>query len=102
MHAHSLPGSRMLAALAAAVALMGAATAGSLAAPPKAEAATCVYYVKVFAYVHENPSTNSRIITWKSAFARVTGPCSSRNGFIAVYTSSASDGIGWIDGSKLY
>jgi hypothetical protein len=42
------------------------------------------------------------ILKSKGAFERVTGPCRSQNGFIAVYTAAASDGIGWIDRSKLY
>jgi hypothetical protein len=81
--------------------LAGAVTFGGLAATSGAEAATCVYYVKVFAYVRENPSLNSKILKSKGAFERVTGPCRSQNGFIAVYTAAASDGIGWIDRSKL-
>jgi hypothetical protein len=85
----------------ASLVLAGAVTFGSLAAAPAAEAATCVYYVKVFAYVRENPSQNSKILKSKGAFERVTGPCRSQNGFIAVYTAAASDGIGWIDRSKL-
>jgi hypothetical protein len=38
----------------------------------------------------------------QGAFERVTGPGRSQKGFIAVYTAAASDGIGWIDRSKLY
>jgi hypothetical protein len=91
----------MMRKLLASLALASAATFGGLAAAPQAEAATCVYYVKVFAYVRENPSLNSKILKSKGAFERVTGPCRAQNGFIAVYTSAASDGIGWIDGSKL-
>ena len=85
----------------ASLALAGAVTFGSLASAPPAEAATCVYYVKVFAYVRENPSRNSKILKSKGSFERVTGPCRSQNGFIAVYTAAASDGIGWIDRTKL-
>ena len=51
--------------------------------------------------MRENPSLNSKILKSKGAFERVTGPCRSQNGFIAVYTAAASDGIGWIDRSKL-
>jgi hypothetical protein len=94
--------SRLLAVVAAAVVLMGAY---AFASAPRAGAmpvATCVYYVKVFAYVRENPSPNSKILKSKGAFERVTGPCRSSNGFIAVYTAAASDGIGWIDRTKLY
>ena len=58
--------------------------------------------MKVFAYVRENPSLNSKILKSKGAFERVTGPCRYSNGFVAVYTSAASDGIGWIDRSKLF
>jgi hypothetical protein len=83
----------------AAVALLGIS---SVASPVANAASTCVYNVRVFAYVHENPSPNSKILKSKGAFARVTGPCRAQNGFIAVYTSAASDGIGWIDGSKLF
>ena len=81
----------------------GYATGAALATAPQAEAKAqaCVYYVRVFAYVRENPSPNSKILKSKGAFERVTGPCQSRNGFIAVYTAAASDGIGWIDRSKL-
>jgi hypothetical protein len=93
---------RLLATLATGTALAGAATGAALTAAPAAQAATCVYYVRVFAYVHENPSTNSKILKSKGAFERVTGPCTRSGGFIAVYTSAASDGIGWIDASKLY
>ena len=46
--------------------------------------------------------TNSRVVTSKGAFARVTGPYRYQNGCYAVYSGAASDGIGWIDGSKLY
>ena len=91
---------RLLAALGIGVAVMGAAAGVGLATAPDAKAG-CVYYVKVFAYVRENPSLNSKILKSKGAFERVTGPCRSANGFIAVYTSAASDGEGWIDGSKL-
>jgi hypothetical protein len=85
-------------------AILLAATGGVAAAAPAApaRAATCVYYVKVFAYVCENPSQNSKILKSKGAFERFTGPCRSSNGFIAVYTSAASYGIGWIDRSKLF
>lgn len=101
MSSHSMR--RLLAIAGTGVALVGAATGTALAAGPKAESrsAACVYYVRVFAYVRENPSLNSRILKSKGTFERVTGPCRSQNGFIAVYTSAASDGIGWIDGSKL-
>jgi hypothetical protein len=97
---------RLFATLATGTALVGAATGAALATAPQAQAkatrtAGCVYYVKVFAYVRENPSPNSKILKSKGAFARVTGPCRSQNGFIAVYTAAASDGIGWIDRSKL-
>jgi hypothetical protein len=92
---------RPLAALGAVGCLVGAATGVALAAAPRAEAATCVYYVRVFAYVRENPSPNSKILKSKGAFERVTGPCRAQNGFTAVYTSAASDGIGWIDSSKI-
>jgi hypothetical protein len=94
---------RLLATVGTGVSLVGAATGAALATAPQAEAKAqaCVYYVKVFAYVRENPSPNSRILKSKGAFARVTGPCRSRNGFIAVYTAAASDGIGWIDRTKL-
>jgi hypothetical protein len=88
--------------LLAGVACAGTLTGAGSAATPQVEAATCVYYVKVFAYVRENPRPHSVILKSKSAFSRVTGPCHSRNGFIAVYTSAANDGIGWIDRSKLH
>jgi hypothetical protein len=96
---------RLLATLGVGAALLGmtpgvAAAAAAAAAP--ARAATCVYYVKVFAYVRENPSLNSKILKSKGAFARVTGPCRYSNGFVAVYTTAASDGIGWIDRSKVF
>jgi hypothetical protein len=89
--------------MAAAVVLVSASV-GALAAAPRVGAmpVPCVYYVKVFAYVRENPSPNSKILKSKGAFERVTGPCRSSNGFIAVYTTAASDGIGWIDRTKLY
>jgi hypothetical protein len=61
-----------------------------------------VYYVRVFAYVRESPSQSSRILKSKGSFERVTGPCRYSNGFVAVYTSAASDGIGSIDRSKLF
>ena len=92
---------RPLAILGAVWCLVGAATGVVLATAPRAEAATCVYYVRVFAYVRENPSPNSKILKSKGAFERVTGPCRTQNGFTAVYTSAASDGIGWIDSSKI-
>jgi hypothetical protein len=85
--------------LLASVALAAAATFAG-AAPP-ASAAGCVYYVKVFAFVRENPSRNSKVLKSKGSFERVTGPCRAQNGFTAVYTSAASDGIGWINSSKL-
>jgi hypothetical protein len=88
--------------LIASLAIVAAVSGIGLAATPSAEAASCVYYVKVFAYVRENPSLNSKILKSKGAFEKVTGPCRSQNGFIAVYTSAASDGIGWIDRSKLF
>ena len=91
---------RLLASLGVGATLLGA-TAGVVAAAP-AHAATCVYYVKVFAYVRENPSLNSKILKSKGAFDRLTGPCRYSKGFVAVYTSAASDGIGWIDRSKLF
>ena len=93
---------RLFATLGTGLALLGATGAG-LATAPQAAAKTqaCVYYVKVFAYVRENPSPNSKILKSKGAFERVTGPCRAQNGFIAVYTAAASDGIGWIDRSKL-
>jgi hypothetical protein len=102
MSEHSMRLRRVFAAVGSAVTLVGAA-GGVLATAPQAEARTsaCVYYVKVFAYVRENPSPNSKILKSKGAFERVTGPCRSQNGFIAVYTAAASDGIGWIDRSKL-
>jgi hypothetical protein len=75
--------------------------AAGLGAAPRAEAATCVYYVEVFAYVRENPSPNSRILKSKGAFERVTGPCRTDGGFTAVYTSAARDGIGWINSARL-
>jgi hypothetical protein len=93
-------GSAMLRRLASA-ALACAVTFVGLAAAPQAQAATCVYYVKVFAYVRENPSPNSKILKSKGTFERVTGPCRAQNGFTAVYTAAASDGIGWINSSKL-
>jgi hypothetical protein len=69
----------------------------------KAKACTYVYYVKVFAFVHENPSTNSVVRESKSAYARLTGPChGSENGFFPVYSSATTDGLGWVDRSKLY
>lgn len=94
---------RLLATAGVGATLLGA-TAGVAAAAPAApaRAAACVYNVRVFAYVRENPSLNSKILKSKGAFERVTGPCRSQNGFIAVYTSAASDGIGWIDSSKLF
>jgi hypothetical protein len=93
---------RLLAILATGTALAGAATGAALTAAPAAQASTCVYYVRVFAYVHENPSTNSKIVAWHSAFDRLTGPCTRSGGFIAVYASAAHDGMGWVDASKLY
>ena len=102
MSPHSLRVRRLLVTLATGVALVGAAYGAALATAPPAKAATCVYYVKVFAYVRSAPSLNAPILKAKSAFDRVTGPCTSRNGFIAVYTSAAASGIGWIDGGKLY
>jgi hypothetical protein len=84
----------------AAVATLGISSVASPVA--NAAPATCVYNVRVFAYVRENPSINSRILKSKGAFERVTGPCRAENGFIAVYTTAASDGIGWIDSSKLF
>jgi hypothetical protein len=103
MTSNPVPLRRLLATLGVGATLLGATggvAAAALAAP--ARAATCVYYVKVFAYVRENPSLNSHILKSKGAFARVTGPCRYSNGFVAVYTSAASDGIGWIDRSKLF
>ena len=108
MSFHTHRARRLLATLGAGVALTAAATGANLATAPAAKAAqtrsstTCVYYVKVFAYVRENPSQNSRILKSKGAFERVTGPCRYSNGFVAVSTSAASDGIGWIDRSKLF
>jgi hypothetical protein len=93
---------RLLATLATGMTLAGAATGAALTAAPAAQAASCVYHVRVFAYVHENPSTSSKIVAWHSAFTRLTGPCRRSGGFIAVYSSAARDGIGWIDSSKLY
>jgi len=103
MSSYSIQVRRLFAILVAALALLGVAIGTALATAAAAEARTaaCVYYVKVFAYVRENPSPNSKILKSKGAFARVTGPCRSQNGFIAVYTAAASDGIGWIDRSKL-
>jgi hypothetical protein len=92
---------RALPTLGALCCLVGAATGVVLTTAPKAEAATCVYYVRVFSYVRENPSPNSKILKSKGAFERVTGPCRTQNGFTAVYTSAANDGIGWIDSSKI-
>jgi len=80
--------------LVASVSLAASLSSVALAAAPQAEAASCVYYVGVFAYIHENPSTNSKIVAWDSAFTRLTGPCRSSGGFIAVYNSAARDGIG--------
>jgi hypothetical protein len=91
----------MMRKLLASFAFAAVASGLGLAAAPAAEAATCVYYVKVFAYVRENPSNNSKILKSKGSFERVTGPCQARNGFTAVYTSAASDGIGWMHTSKL-
>ena len=108
MSFHTHRARRLLATLGAGVALTAAATGANLATAPAAKAAqarssaTCVYYVRVFAYVRENPSQNSRILKSKGAFERVTGPCRYSNGFVAVSTSAASDGIGWIDRSKLF
>ena len=82
----------MMRRMFASLVLAGAVTFGGLAATPGAEAATCVYYVKVFAYVRENPSLNSKILKSKGAFERVTGPCRSQNGFIAVYTAPPATG----------
>jgi len=94
---------RLLATLGVGATLLSATAGVAVAAPAApARAATCVYYVKVFAYVHENPSRYSKILKSKGAFERVTGPCRYSNGFVAVYTSAASDGIGWIDRSKLH
>ena len=95
---------RLFATLGTGLALLGTASGAALATAPAAEAraAGCVDYVKVFAYVRENPSPNSKILKSKGAFERVTGPCRAQNGFIAVYTAAASDGIGWIDRSKLH
>jgi len=89
---------RMIASLGLAASLGSVA----LAAAPQVEAASCVYYVRVFAYVHENPRTSSKIVAGHSAFTRLTGPCKPSGGFIAVYSSAARDGIGWVDRSKLY
>jgi hypothetical protein len=89
--------------MVASAAMAGSLVSVALGAAPQAEAASsCVYYVRVFAYVHENPSTNSQIIAWDSAFTRLTGPCRTIGGFIAVYNSAARDGVGWVDRSKLY
>jgi hypothetical protein len=90
---------RRILPMLAAVAMLGIS---SMASPVANAAATCVYNVQVFAFVRENPSHNSSILKSKGAFERVTGPCRADNGFIAVYTSAASDGIGWIDRSKLF
>ena len=99
MPTRSMTTRRLFATLAAGLTLMGVAAGAALTAAPPADAkaAACVYYVRVFAYVRENPSPNSKILKSKGAFERVTGPCRSQNGFIAVYTAAASDGIGWID-----
>jgi hypothetical protein len=104
MRSHSLRVRRLFATVGAGTALVGAATGAALTTAPQAEAKAqaCVYYVKVFAYVRENPSPNSKILKSKGAFERVTGPCRAQSGFIAVYTSAASDGIGWIDRTKLH
>jgi hypothetical protein len=90
---------RRILPMLAAVAMLGIS---SVASPVANAATTCVYNVRVFAYVRESPSLNSRILKSKGAFERVTGPCRAENGFIAVYTAAASDGIGWIDSSKLF
>jgi hypothetical protein len=92
---------RMRRFVASAACVAGLVGAGLSAAPP-AEAASCVYYVKVFAYVRENPSLNSKILKSKGSFERVTGPCRYQNGFTAVFTAAASDGLGWINSSKLF
>jgi hypothetical protein len=96
MHSRFVRVLRMLPVLAM-VAMLAIST---VASPVASAASTCVYYVRVFAYVRESPSLNARILKSKGAFARVTGPCRERNGFIAVYL--AEGGIGWIDAGKLY
>jgi hypothetical protein len=89
--------------LVAGLSLAASVSSVALAAAPRAEAAaSCVYYVKVFAFIHENPSSNSKIVAWDSAFTRLTGPCRSSGGFIAVYSRAAGDGTGWVDRTKLY
>ena len=61
MSARSMRTRRLYATLGTGLALLGA-TAGALATAHQAEARTsaCVYYVKVFAYVRENPARTRR------------------------------------------
>ena len=58
---------RLFATLGTGLALLGTASGAALSTAPAAEAkaAGCVYYVKVFAYVRENPSPNSKILKSK-------------------------------------
>jgi hypothetical protein len=83
---------------------VGSASAATAPKAAKAKGAcTYAYYVNVFAFVHENPSTNSVVRVSKSAFARLTGPCRGPNGgFFEVYCGACTDGIGWVDRSKLF
>src|SRR5262245_57009464 len=95
---------RSLATLIAGAALAAVFAGGASAATaPRAaaRASACVYYVKVFAWIRENPSFNSVIRDSRGAFARLTGPCRTSGPFIAVYSSATTDGVGWVDSSKL-
>lgn len=88
--------------LAGALTVAGIGTSVMSAAP--AQAATCVYYTEVYAYVRENPDKDSVIRKSKGAYERVTGPCrhvTTDYTWAAVYCSCASDGIGWMLLNKL-
>jgi hypothetical protein len=75
-----------------------------------AEAATCAKYRVAWgpAPVHENPDTNSVVRKYKYVNQYVTGPANknvldTESGvwFIAVYTSAATDGEGWMRAAQL-
>jgi hypothetical protein len=85
-------------------ATIGSASAATAPRAANAKSACVyVYYVRVFAYIHENPSSNSVIRDSRGAFARLTGPCRGPSGgFFEVYSSACTDGLGWVDRSKLY
>ena len=92
---------RLLVTLLAGLALVGATAGGSFAATPT-RATACVYYVKVFAWIRENPSFNSVIRDSRGTYARLTGPCRTSGPFIAVYSGATTDGLGWVDSSKVF